>query len=420
MQVSTTPVTHHPPTQTRLPWLWLVISMVVAAGMTRYYWVMLIEKHVDTDVQVHIQYITLVCAQGYAWPPNTGFHWLVWLASGLACDSEALLRAATFVLGICWGASVYLSSWVGQEVLGERSKADVRSGMGNWRKWATPVAAAVAACFMFPPAVSILTGLPGTYLGLLPPNVYHNSTILAALPFSIVAFGLALRQLRAGSPCTYKVDALLGGVLVAGALCKPSYAFVFVPAYGLLRLARLRQHSFQRLVVGLTLAVLPVLLLILGQTWWIERHPEVMITGKTTFALGLPAGWLKFMPGLTTWQSSVLGIGSFTLPLLAYLIRPTWLRQPIHQLAVLGTFFAFIQFMLVYETGERSGHGNFVWQVVAANHLLYWVVAISALNWRPTTPDSRVQRGVLLVALALSVASGVIYMGDIISTGSYR
>ncbi|RZK25093.1 MAG: hypothetical protein EOO63_16505, partial [Hymenobacter sp.] len=140
--------------------------------------------------------------------------------------------------------------------------------------------------------------------------------------------------------------------------------------------------------------------------------------GKSTFALGLPAGWLLFLPNLTVSQSFMLGLGSFALPLLAYCIRPAWLRQPAHQLAALGVVFAFAQFMLVYEAGMRATHGNFTWQVMAANHLLYWVVALSALSWRPDTTEGRVQRGILLVALGLSVISGVVYMDNIIKLGT--
>jgi hypothetical protein len=419
MQKPTLPAAHGAQTRARGPWLWLIVSIAVAVGMAYYYRVLLLDKRVETDVQGHIQFISNVCAKGYAWPPNPGFYWLVWLFSRQACDNEALLRAATIVLGICWGATVYISIWASQEMLGERVGAAERPAQRYWLTWAAPVVAALAACFMFPPTTHSLTGLSGRYLGLLPPNVYHNSTLLAALPFSIASFMLALRQLRAGSPCTFKVDALLGAVLVVGALCKPSYAFAFVPAYGLLRLLQVRRHPFGRLVGGLALALVPVLLIIAGQTWWIERHPEVMIFGKTTFALGLPAGWLMFLPTIATWQSTMLGLGSFALPLLAYIIRPTWLRQPAHQLAALSVLFAFIQFMLVYEVGERASHGNFTWQVMAANHLLYWVVALNTLKWRPSTADGRVQRAILLVAVALSVTSGILYMSDIIRKSTY-
>jgi hypothetical protein len=412
--------THAPQVKRYEPWLQLAAGLAVAAGMARYYWVLLVVKHVGVDVQDHLKFILNVCERGYAWPPNPGFSWLVWLLSGRACDKEALLRTAAIVLGICWGAAAYLSIWAGREVLDEHLNSGERPALGYGLRRAASVAAALAACFMFPPTVSALTGLPGNYLGLLPPNVYHNSTLLAALPFSIAAFGLAMRQLKADSRCAFRVDALLGGVLVAGALCKPSYAFVFVPAYGLLRLGQVRRHSFGRLVWGLTLAVLPVLLLILGQTWWIDQHPEILILGKTSFAIGLPAGWVMFLPNLfSTQQSYMLAVGSFALPLLAYLLRPTWLRQPAHQLAVLGVFFAFIQFMLVYETGLRASHGNFTWQVIAANHLLYWVVALSALNWQPSTTDARIQRGILLAAVVLSVTNGILYMAAIVSTNTY-
>jgi hypothetical protein len=239
------------------------------------------------------------------------------------------------------------------------------------------------------------------------------------MPFSVAAFGLGLCQLRAGAASRFWIDILLGGGLVAGALCKPSYAFAFVPAYGLLRLVQIKRHAWARVIASLSLSLLPVLLLIIGQSWWLSAHPEVMIYGKAEFALAFPAGWKHLLPDYTAWQSLILGLGSFALPLVAYLLRPVWLRHQLHRLALVSTAVAFLQFMLVYETGERAGHGNFTWQVIAANHILYWVVAFATLNWRPASKAEQVRRAILLIAIAASTINGLVYMYAIVTTGSY-
>ncbi|MFC7666762.1 hypothetical protein ACFQT0_04515 [Hymenobacter humi] len=221
--------------------------------------------------------------------------------------------------------------WVGHTL----PRAAGSQGAAGARRWsATAVLlAAVGACFFYTFPASWLIGGFDNYLGLLPPNVYHNSTLVAAMPFSIAAFGLGLRQWRAGSGASFWGDALLGLVLVGCALCKPSYAFAFVPAYGVLRLLHIRHQPVGRLLTGLALAVLPVLLVIVGQAQWIARHPEVSFHGESHVALAFPAGWkmLLFLTDVDGWDSLLLGLGSFALPLLAYALRPAWLRQPAHQ-----------------------------------------------------------------------------------------
>jgi hypothetical protein len=316
--------------------------------------------------------------------------------------------------------SVYLTSWVGNTLVEWGRPLHASRLSASWfTETFLAIGAAITACFVFPPTVSFLVGSPDNYVGLLPPNTYHNSTLIAAMPFSIAAFGLGLRQLRDGSASRLWVDSLLGGVLVAGALCKPSYAFAFVPAYGLLRFVQINRHAWVRVIISLSLSLLPVLLLILGQSWWLSSHPEIMIYGKAEFALAFPAGWKLYLPDYTPWESFILGLGSFALPIVAYLLRPDWLQHQLHQLALGSTVVAFLQFMLVYETGERAGHGNFTWQVIAANHILYWAVAFATLNWRPASKSEQVRRAILLIAIAASTINGLVYMYAIITTGSY-
>jgi hypothetical protein len=345
---------------------------------------------------------------------------VVWQLAGQTCEGPRLLHAATWVLGGAWGISTYLAIWAGQLLMRAAPATAQLPARAAWPSATGAIVAAVAACLVFPPPVSTL--LPESadyYLGLLPPNVYHNSTLIGAMPFAIAALALAFRQLRRADRPGFGADAVLALVLMAGALFKPSFAFAFVPAYGLCRLLRGRRALLRHLA-GLVVVAGPVLLLIVGEAWWIAAHPEVSIQGKSEFALAFPAGWKMFLPQLTAGQAVLLGLGSFALPLLAYALQPAWLRQPAHQLALLSTFFATVQFLLVYETGQRAGHGNFTWQVVATNHWLYWLVVLETLHWQPVTRPTRIRQVILLSAIALSVMSGVVYLSTIGLMQTYR
>lgn len=402
----------------RLRWYWpgAAVSLVVGLGMVWYYnWVVL-ELQTETDIQAHIIYLAKVCDQGYPWPSTPGFYWVTWMLAGKSCDVQYLLRVATWVLGACWGMSTYLAIWAGQLLTDDSLAAPARR---TWPRMAGTVAAAAAACFMFSPPAGWFLDNYDIYLGLLPPNLYHNSTLIAAMPFAIAALGLALHQLRYNYIPRFGTDAVLGLLLVIGALVKPSFTLAFVPAYGICRLLWGRQ-AFWRHLAGLLVATIPVILLIAGQSWWITAHPEISMHGKSEIGIAFPAGWKTFMPNLTTEQSVLLALGSFALPILAYVLRPSWLGKPTHQLVVLSTVFATAQFLLVYETGGRAGHGNFIWQVVATNHWLYWLVALETLYWQATTRSERIRQVVLVCAIAASVVSGIIYLSAIGTTGTYH
>jgi hypothetical protein len=207
--------------------------------------------------------------------------------------------------------------------------------------------------------------------------------------------------------------------LVISAIFKPSFAFGFVPAYGLMlvfktrfRVASLMAHAWP---------LIPVVLCIFLQSRYIATHPEASGGGQgSTFALAFPAGWNTFLPDLPNLQVWLLFASSFALPVLTYVLKPSWLRRTSHQLAILAVLIAFAQFMLVYEEGIRAGHGNFTWQVVAALHLLYWVVLHDAFtNPWGLTRLARTCHLLLLAALGTCLISGGIYLYRITEIRNY-
>lgn len=385
--------------------LW-TLSLLVAVGMGAYYWCIVENIGVATDIQAHLEYLVRVCADNYPMPANSGFHALTWLLAGFSCDLDLLLKTAVPLLGLSWGAVAYASAQTGRRVLAPLA------GTAQW--WPAAVAA-VLSCVVFPWPIDETN----YYLGLLPPNVYHNSTWLMALPFTMAAFGLGLRQLVRGVP-GQRLNVYLALALVLGAWFKPSYAFAFVPAYGLLVLPRAGWRPAA--LLAWLWPLVPVGLFIVGQSWWIAGHPEASGGGAgSQFALAFPAGWRMFRAEFTAEQTWLAFGSSFAVPILAYVVQPRWLRRPSHQLALLSVVVAFAQFMLVHEVGERAGHGNFIWQVIAANHVLYWLLLHDALSALTQRQSWLARLGVLLLLLALAacVYSGATYLDRIPATKSY-
>jgi hypothetical protein len=379
--------------------------VVLAGGLTAalaigYYLLLIRGLGWVTDIQFHVRLLHRASTGPGAVPANFGFYAVVHLLSGLACEPGRLLNAAIVVVGLAWGGLVVASAYGGVALL----QLPMHEGAGvAARRKAIALVAAVGSCLLFP----LPPSPAGWYLGLLPPNVYHNSTIISAMPFSVLAFAVGCRRLAGSSLSARRDDLALAGLLVVGAVFKPGFAFAFVPAYaGLFGLQHWRQG---RQLGRLALVLLPVVLLVAGQLRWTSQHPQDILNGASVLAVAFPAGWHTFVPDFSAARVLACAASSFLVPVAAYALRPDWLRRPAHRLALLSLLAGLLLFLVVCETGPRARHGNFVWQVVAASHVLHWLILVEALAWVPASGQQR-RRMLLLGLLALEVLCGVLYL----------
>ena len=378
------------------------ISIFTSFIFSFYYLLLLVILSVKNDIILHVEIIEAWCGDREALPANFGFYKVVHLISGFTCNLRTLLLTASLVLGLAWGATVFVSGRLAKYVLAVHGEELVREH-STIRTTVLILLAAVCSCLLFPLPVSTSVW----YLGLLPPNVYHNSTIISALPFGIAAFAIGVRRLTTATVSDPRTDLLLASLLVLGTAFKPSFAFAFLPAYGLIFAWKVR---FQvAALLPLILSLLPVSLFILWQLVWTNQHQGVNVDGPSHLVLGL-AGWHTFLPNYQLGHVVACAISSFALPILAYVMRPDWLRKLAHLLAVLCVFMAMAVFMLVHETGLRASHGNFTWQVVAANHILHWVVLLETCFWSPTTVAQKWRRRIIMGFAGLEILCGVAFL----------
>ena len=389
-----------------------LLGLAVAVLAAGYYWLLLVKLGWITDIQLHVGMLRKVLRGPGSVPANFGFYAVVRVASGFSEQPARLLATAIGVVGLAWGAVVAVSGYSGAGLL-DMPVAD-EGGTAGKSSPVLALLAAVGSCLLFPLPAS--TG--GWYLGLLPPNVYHNSTIICALPFSVLAFVLGVKRLSATRPPALADDLVLSLVLVVGAAFKPSYAFAFGPAYAGLFLTRFgrRPAALGRLAV----ALLPVLLVIAGQLLWTRQHPHDTLNGASILALGWPAGWRTLVPGFGPARVAACAASSLLVPAVAYALRPAWLRHRAHQLALGSLLAGLLLFLLVYETGLRAQHGNFTWQVVASSHVLHWVILLEALRWVPADAGQGRRKKLLLALLAIEVLSGLVYLVSSLFRGVYQ
>ncbi|MDQ2771057.1 MAG: hypothetical protein M3Y54_11220 [Bacteroidota bacterium] len=381
-------------------------TIFVAAG---YYWLLLWKLAWITDVQLHVGMLQKVLRGQGSVPANFGFYEVVRVASGFSDEPGRLLAAAIGVIGLAWGALVVVSGYGGRRLWQTCALGEPETAPG-----VVLLLAAAGSCLLFPLPASG----EGWYLGLLPPNVYHNSTIICALPFSVLAFVLGVKRLAATRPPALADDLALSLVLVIGAVFKPSYAFAFLPAYAGLFVRQFGLHL--RALGRLAVALLPVLLVIAGQLLWTRQHPHDTLYGASTLALGWPAGWRTFVPDFGPARVAACAASSLLVPVAAYALRPVWLRRQAHQLALGSLLAGLLLFLLVHETGLRARHGNFIWQVVAASHVLHWLILLEGLAWVPADAGQSRRKKLLLGLLAIEVVSGAVYLVSSLFRGVYQ
>lgn len=379
----------------------------LAAG---YYWLLLWKLAWITDVQLHVGMLQKVLRGQGSVPANFGFYEVLRVASGFSDQPGRLLAAAIGVIGLAWGALVVVSGFGGRCLGQAHALGEPEATPGT----VLALLAAAGSCLLFPLPASA----EGWYLGLLPPNVYHNSTIICALPFSVLAFVLGVKRLAATRPPALAHDLALSLVLVLGAIFKPSYAFTFGPAFAVLFV---RRFGWGPTALGrLAVVLLPVLLVVAGQLLWTRQHPHDTLYGASTLALGWPAGWRTFVPDFGSARVAACAASSLLVPAVAYALRPAWLRRPAHQLALGSLLAGLLLFLLVHETGLRARHGNFIWQVVAASHVLHWLILLEGLTWVPADAGQRRRKTLLLGLLAIEVISGIVYLVSSLFRGVYQ
>jgi hypothetical protein len=346
----------------------------------------------DLDHGVHLRFVQALAA-GARLLPHFGYHLLVALAAGLSTDLDELRRAAQAVLSLLVLAKLALSLGLARALL---ARAESRLA---------PAAALLLALALF-----FVAPLPNwwrpedIYLGQLSPTVWHNPTVIAALPLAVASFWAFLLPV----PRRARDECLAGVLLGLSVLAKPNFALAFLPAAGLLRLlggGRLAQR-----LAGIAWLSVPA---VLALGW---QYHQAVATG-----LAVPGEGVLAVQPLEVWQGysphplvSALVSLAFPLAVAAVVGRRARLGRALAA-AWLLALVAVAQFALLAEPGPRLDDGNYYWGVVPAVYLLFLVSACELLarggepaaaggGWRGS---GRVARIACWAILALHVASGV-------------
>jgi hypothetical protein len=330
-----------------------------------------------SDYPTHVSLIRTAVHDG-SWQPHFLIQWLVWALAGFSARAGALKWAMWALMLLCLFAKAALA----QRAFAEASSRRLALGLA-------------VASLMLVPIVSP-SEPEKIYLGQLSPNVWHNPTILVAWPLMLLLFFAGANTLEHGSRRSLPVFAIL---LVLNAIAKPNAVMVFIPAFAVLALGRVRGA---RALAWTAVAIVPALLTLVLQWRWAYAHDSHLTSASSRIVFAPFEAW-----HLHTKSVLLSTLRSIAFPLAYAALYPGGLRRSTRLGLAWATFLsAWLWVALAAESGVRMWNFNFSWGA----HLACYILFVATIqDWLQRDPDRRPRDVVLGVLLSAHLVSGLIY-----------
>ena len=369
------------------PFSLAIISASIAAPVL----IRLSAPGAQSDIPDHAAMAASMVETG-GWFSYSLWYALVYVTSSGSADPVLLREISVFFLVVAVVAKSLLVYYIG------------------WAFTRNRCAAAVIAALLLV-AMPILNPWHshGIYLGQISPNVWHNSTQIFALPFSLAAFAGAVTLLRRPS----RSSALMFGILIfMSTLAKPNYTLALLPVLGLMLLWAMRGariHSMRQIaIVGF--AFLPPVLLM--------AYQYSLVFG----AEGIRQTKIGFAPfdvwSIYSENIPISIVVSLAGPVAVFLAVPRkWRSDQAIWLAWLVLAVSMLQFALLAEQdvdGASLGSANFFWGSYSAIFMVFVVSAIALARAYLEGQAAGGRRVALFTAfmfLSLHAGTGLYYMG---------
>ncbi len=202
------------------------------------------------------------------------------------------------------------------------------------------------------------------------PNVWHNPTFIFVRPFGLLTFYLfilAFEAIKSGKDYKKKL-VWFSVILVISCVAKPNYAFVLLPAMGILTLIELSNNFIFKLKtigIPLLLSVLPAGVVLILQF--------VYVTG--TFASGNVYTIIKFGSqfDMSFWLSIRSTLSLLIIPIIVFSFvgYKHVKNNSVYALTLLTVIVGWLQYYFLYQTGESFG--DYFWGYGLSSHLAIFV-----------------------------------------------
>ena len=374
------------------------ITAIILFGIFITYYLTILYLRIGTDVQVHAGMAFAFFREGGNITPNFLYYFFVGLLAAFSKHKEAYYISSVILLSAAIAFKFLVNVYY----------------LRKYLRLSTRLTTSFAIILLF------VYCLPGVnffefkqfYLGQLAPNVWHNSTVIFLAPFSIILFFETMNFLSQKANSTSQQFFIFILVLL-NAVIKPSFLFIIIPAVFVLLAYRFSTLNFKQ-ILQLILPYMTGLLFIALQYFLIYKlnTAKSVISAKENSSVILSPFemWNHFSANMpVAFITSCL----FPIVYVAYTKGAVFKNQLV-SFAGINFLFAILIWILFIETGFRRYHGNFYWQVVIANYLLFFTILIDFIQRIKNNAVSTTAKNTIFGIFILHFLWGIVYWAKII------
>ncbi|SFB21175.1 hypothetical protein SAMN05660845_2054 [Flavobacterium swingsii] len=375
------------------------LTVLLVLAMVYYYLIYFIE----TDIPSHAKFIVGYLDGTMGAQTNFLYYLTVYCVSFFSNKIEYLIAASYIILV----AITFLKYKLSKKIIhNEVSKLNESIGI-------IPSVSAGLLLFCFSlPSIYILFGK--YYIMSYPPNVWHNSTTIFAMPFVILLFWNSLKQLENYST---KRDITIFILIVLNILIKPSFIFVYIIAYPILLL---KTYGFRKNFFTSLIPIIVAGILILVEYYFIYIKAQ---SGSGGTSVKIDFMHLLYNSCKQNWFYTAVFfastiVSSFLFPIIFLYRNKPLLKEKMVQFALICIGISLVISCLFYESGRRELSGNFLWQTFMCSYLLFMVCLIQLLKLISNNVNKYKPYKIEIGLFVLHFVSGIVYFFKIAITSS--
>lgn len=378
------------------------IAAVIVFSFFSAYYILLLCNHIETDVQAHLIVSYKFVNEAGPLTPNFLYFILVALFAGFSKYKVLYYLSSVFIIAVALSAKFLLN-------YSYFEKCTEGNGVQKNKILLFSIGILFVFCL---PGADFFTN-KNFFLGLLAPNVWHNSTIIFLFPFAIALFFETYFFLYDSSRFNKNRVITLGVLIILNILIKPSFLFTVIPTVFFCLL-------FEKVTASKLTTVLLYgggLLLVLLQYFIIykSQKPEGCINCSESVIIEPFAVWKYYASNIP-----VSFLASFLFPLAFFVLsKGQILKDRLVRFAVFNWAVGLFIYILFAESGERKFHGNFSWQMVTGNYLLFFILGFSLWNKQHVNKINKTSKIILQGLLYLHILWGLGYLIKIILLRKY-
>jgi hypothetical protein len=386
----------------------LLVAVII---FSIYYFI--IKNGIRTDIQTHARYTKLIFEGKEKMLPNFLYFSCVYLFTFGAGSLDAYFYSSVFLITLALTAKFYLSGryFFAQAGIaaGEKQSLGIQLGVFG---------VTLMMLFLFAIPWSYPLGeLYYYYLGKVPPTIWHNSTSIFVIPFTILLF---LGSYRIIENRELRNSLAMSVLVILNIAIKPSYFFVYLAVFPLFLFFKEGiTKRFFRLMIPAIIGVVYI-----AVQFYVFYIINVQFGTRNTGKSGIAIAPFEIWANIITFKMIPFAlVSSLLLPIVYYLIYYREIIKGINLYAIVTFAVALLIFIFFVETGPRRNDGNFIWQSFICCYFLFLVVVANCIRkffeGKFRSGPGKLIGFCLSSAFLLHVVSGVIYLYRIFHYKSY-